>query len=94
MQAEFETGFEDEEMTGASQSALRASQPNEEVKNNKIDPVIGREEELDSIALALGRRSKNNVLLVGDPGVGKTAIAEGMAFNIVPRQCTRIFKRI
>jgi ATP-dependent Clp protease ATP-binding subunit ClpA len=85
LQAEFETGFEDEEMTGASQRALRAftTNLNEEVKSNKIDPVIGREEELDSIALALGRRSKNNVLLVGDPGVGKTAIAEGMAFNIV-----------
>ena len=37
---------------------------------------------MDAIALALGRRNKNNVLLVGDPGVGKTAIAEGLAFNI------------
>ena len=42
-----------------------------------------RIDELDSIALALGRRAKNNVLLVGDPGVGKTAIAEGLAWNIV-----------
>ena len=85
LQAEFETGFEDEEMSGAAQRALRAftTDLNEQVKNNKIDPVIGRQEELDSISLALGRRSKNNVLLVGDPGVGKTAIAEGMAFNIV-----------
>ena len=56
---------------------------NEEVKKNKIDPVIGRIDELENIALALGRRSKNNVILVGDPGVGKTAIAEGLAFNIV-----------
>ena len=56
--------------------------PNNEVKKNKIDPVIGRNEELDPIALALGRRNKNNVLLVGDPGVGKTAIAEGLAWNI------------
>ena len=85
LQAEFETGFEDEEMSGAAQRALRAftTNLNDQVKNKRIDPVIGREEELDSIALALGRRSKNNVLLVGDPGVGKTAIAEGMAFNIV-----------
>jgi len=56
---------------------------NEEVKNSKIDPVIGRVDELEHIALALGRRSKNNVIMVGDPGVGKTAIAEGLAFNIV-----------
>jgi ATP-dependent Clp protease ATP-binding subunit ClpA len=56
---------------------------NDEVKKNKIDPVIGRVEELENIALALGRRSKNNVILVGDPGVGKTAIAEGLAHNIV-----------
>ena len=85
LQAEFETVFEDEENTSAAQRALRAftTNLNEEVKQNKIDPVIGRADELDNIALALGRRSKNNVLLVGDPGVGKTAIAEGMAFNIV-----------
>ena len=56
---------------------------NEEVKKNKIDPVIGRIEELENVALSLGRRSKNNVILVGDPGVGKTAIAEGLAYNIV-----------
>lgn len=56
---------------------------NDEVKNNKIDPVIGRIDELENISLALGRRSKNNVILVGDPGVGKTAIAEGLAYNIV-----------
>jgi ATP-dependent Clp protease ATP-binding subunit ClpA len=56
---------------------------NEAVNKNKIDPVIGRVDELENIALALGRRSKNNVILVGDPGVGKTAIAEGLAYNIV-----------
>ena len=56
---------------------------NDEVSKKKIDPVIGRIDELENIALALGRRSKNNVILVGDPGVGKTAIAEGLAFNIV-----------
>jgi ATP-dependent Clp protease ATP-binding subunit ClpA len=56
---------------------------NDEVKKNKVDPVIGRIDELENIALSLGRRSKNNVILVGDPGVGKTAIAEGLAYNIV-----------
>ena len=85
LQAEFETSYEDEEASGAAQKALRAftTNLNDEVTKNKIDPVIGRQIELDNIALAIGRRSKNNVLLVGDPGVGKTAIAEGMAFNIV-----------
>ena len=77
--------FEDEELTGAMNRALNAftSNLNKLAAKDKIDPIIGRVEELDSIALALGRRSKNNVLLVGEPGVGKTAIAEGLAFNIV-----------
>jgi ATP-dependent Clp protease ATP-binding subunit ClpA len=65
--------------------ALRAftTNLNEAVKKNKVDPVIGRVEELENLALSLGRRQKSNVLLVGDPGVGKTAIAEGLAYNIV-----------
>jgi len=76
---------EAEEVSGAGQKALRqfTTNLNDEVKKNKVDPVIGREYELESLALALGRRNKNNVLMVGDPGVGKTAIAEGLAWNIV-----------
>jgi len=82
---ELEYDINEEEMSGQAQRALRAftTDLNQQVKKNKIDPVIGRNDELDSIALALGRRNKNNVLLVGDPGVGKTAIAEGLAWNIV-----------
>ena len=82
--SEFDEIIQQEEISGAAEKALRAftTNLNDEVKRKRIDPVIGRSEELDSIALSLGRRSKNNVLLVGDPGVGKTAIAEGMAFNI------------
>lgn len=74
-----------EQPDGQSGKALAAftTNLNEAVKKNKIDPVIGRVDELENIALALGRRSKNNVILVGDPGVGKTAIAEGLAYNIV-----------
>lgn len=49
----------------------------------KIDPIIGREVELDEISQVLAKRNKSNVLLVGDAGVGKTAIAEGLALNIV-----------
>jgi ATP-dependent Clp protease ATP-binding subunit ClpA len=51
-------------------------------KQNKIDPVIGRDEEIEKIQLVLARRNKSNVLMVGDPGVGKTAIAEGLARKI------------
>lgn len=76
---------EEQEQETGSTRALSAftTNLNEAVKKNKIDPVIGRVDELENIALAMGRRSKNNVILVGDPGVGKTAIAEGLAFNIV-----------
>ena len=75
----------DEETDNQSTKALKAftTNLNELVSKDKVDPVIGRIEELENIALALGRRSKNNVILVGDPGVGKTAIAEGLAYNIV-----------
>ena len=77
--------IEEEPQEGNSGKALAAftTNLNESVKKNKIDPVIGRIDELENIALALGRRSKSNVILVGDPGVGKTAIAEGLAYNIV-----------
>jgi ATP-dependent Clp protease ATP-binding subunit ClpA len=75
----------EEPRDGQSERALKAftTNLNDAVKKNKVDPVIGRVEELENVALALGRRSKSNVILVGDPGVGKTAIAEGLAYNIV-----------
>jgi ATP-dependent Clp protease ATP-binding subunit ClpA len=56
---------------------------NQQVRDGKIDPVIGRLGELEEIAQVLARRSKSNVLMIGDPGVGKTAIAEGLAHKIV-----------
>jgi ATP-dependent Clp protease ATP-binding subunit ClpA len=52
-------------------------------RSKKIDPVIGREKELEEMQLVLARRNKANVMLIGDPGVGKTAIAEGLARKIV-----------
>ena len=81
-------GGEEEEMDQGDvqgNKALKAftTNLNESVKKGKVDPVIGRVDELENVALAMGRRSKNNVILVGDPGVGKTAIAEGLAYNIV-----------
>ena len=54
--------------------------------DGKIDPVIGREVELDEITQILAKRNKSNVLLVGDPGVGKTCLAEGIALNIVNKE--------
>lgn len=55
----------------------------EEVKKGKIDPVIGRDEEIRRIIQILARKTKNNVILIGEPGVGKTAIIEGLASRIV-----------
>ena len=54
----------------------------EEAKNGKIDPVIGRQKEIDRVIQILSRRTKNNPCLIGEPGVGKTAIAEGLALKI------------
>ncbi len=55
----------------------------EDVKKGKIDPVIGRDEEIRSITRILSRKTKNNPVLIGEPGVGKTAIIEGLALRIV-----------
>jgi len=55
----------------------------ESVKANKIDPVIGRDEEIRSIIRILSRKTKNNPVLIGEPGVGKTAIVEGLAIRII-----------
>ncbi|MFL5763776.1 MAG: ATP-dependent chaperone ClpB [Bacteroidia bacterium] len=56
---------------------------NEQAKNGKLDPVIGRDEEIRRVLQILSRRTKNNPILVGEPGVGKTAIAEGLAHRII-----------
>jgi ATP-dependent Clp protease ATP-binding subunit ClpB len=56
---------------------------NELAKQNKLDPVIGRDEEIRRVLQVLSRRTKNNPVLIGEPGVGKTAIAEGLAHRIV-----------
>ena len=55
----------------------------ESAKDNKIDPVIGRDEEIRSIIRVLSRKTKNNPVLIGEPGVGKTAIVEGLAIRII-----------
>ncbi|MDT8378962.1 MAG: ATP-dependent Clp protease ATP-binding subunit ClpA [Desulfotignum sp.] len=60
--------------------------------NNRIDPLIGRENELDRVMQVLCRRRKNNPILVGDPGVGKTAIAEGLALKIHHKQVPELLE--
>ena len=61
-------------------------------KEGKIDPVIGRESEIKRVTQILCRRKKNNPILVGEPGVGKTAIAEGLALNIASKKVPNIIK--
>jgi len=65
---------------------------NEVAKSGKIDPVIGREGELDRVMQVLCRRKKNNPLLVGEPGVGKTAIIEGLALKLINEETPEILK--
>jgi len=59
-------------------------------EENKLDPVVGREQEIERVSQILSRRKKNNPLLIGEPGVGKSAIAEGLALRIVKRQVSRV----
>ncbi len=63
---------------------------------DKLDPVVGREKEIERLAQILGRRKKNNPVLIGEPGVGKSAIAEGLAIRIAKKNVSRILmnKRI
>ncbi len=59
-------------------------------EEDKMDPIVGREEEIERVAQILSRRKKNNPILIGEPGVGKTAIAEGLALRIVQKKVSRV----
>ena len=59
-------------------------------EDGKLDPIIGREKEIERVAQVLSRRKKNNPVLIGEPGVGKTAIAEGLATRIIERKVSRV----
>jgi len=69
---------------------LRRSQP--EAREGRVDPLIGREHEVERTIQVLCRRTKNNPLYVGEPGVGKTAIAEGLARKIVEGEVPDVLK--
>ena len=56
---------------------------NEEVKNGKMDPVIGRDDEIRNIIMILSRKTKNNPVLLGEPGVGKSSVVEGFAQRLI-----------
>lgn len=58
-------------------------------EEGRLDPIVGRERELERVAQVLSRRKKNNPILIGEPGVGKSAIAEGLALRIVQRKVSR-----
>jgi ATP-dependent Clp protease ATP-binding subunit ClpC len=59
-------------------------------EDDKLDPIVGREKEIERVAQVLSRRKKNNPILIGEPGVGKTAIAEGLALRIVQKKVSRV----
>lgn len=87
--------FEDKENSNTKESnplKLYCVNLNEKAKQNLIDPLIGRTYEIQRTIQILARRTKNNPLLVGNPGVGKTAIVEGLAFNIVNKNIPKMLQ--
>jgi ATP-dependent Clp protease ATP-binding subunit ClpC len=60
------------------------------VEEDRLDPIVGREKEIERLAQILSRRKKNNPILIGEPGVGKSAIAEGLAMRIIQRKVSRV----
>lgn len=83
---------EDVAKSGAEALDTYCTNLNEKAKQGKIDPLIGRKTEVDRTVQILCRRSKNNPLYVGDPGVGKTAIAEGLAKRIVDKEVPEVLQ--
>ena len=59
-------------------------------EDGKLDPIVGREKEIERVSQILSRRKKNNPILIGEPGVGKSAIAEGLAIRIVQKKVSRV----
>lgn len=90
-------GFENESAPNGSQKGGSALDKfgrdlTQAAKNGEIDPVIGREKEIQRVIQILSRRTKNNPVLIGEPGVGKTAVAEGLALEIAKGNVPEILK--
>jgi len=85
--------------TGTSKTPILDSYSRDLTKlaeEGKLDPIVGRLKEIERVSQILSRRKKNNPILIGEPGVGKSAIAEGLAIKIIQRKCSRVLfnKRI
>ena len=91
-----DVGLQERQGAGGESGGIRfedyCTDLNKEAKEGRIDSLIGREPELDDIVHILARRKKNNCIVVGEPGVGKTAIAEGIAKKIVDKQVPEAIK--
>ena len=106
--AEMSSSEDDDQTFGASQRKATDPKSKTPVLDNfgrdltkmaeagKLDPIVGREKEIERVSQILSRRKKNNPILIGEPGVGKSAIAEGLALRIVQRKVSRVLfnKRI
>ena len=105
---EFKSSFEDDEddkFSSAKKSESKSKTPvldtysrdlTKMAEEGKLDPIVGREKEIERVSQILSRRKKNNPILIGEPGVGKSSIAEGLALRIIQRKVSRILfnKRI
>ncbi len=86
---DIETDSNEKEVDFVSQYCVNL---NQKAKSSKIDPIIGRKDEIERTIHILSRRNKNNPIFVGDPGVGKTALAEGLASKIIKNEVPEILK--
>ena len=96
-----ESEFQDESKPGSSKTNIKSKSETPVLDNfgiditkaaeeDRLDPIVGRETEIERLAQILSRRKKNNPVLIGEPGVGKSAIAEGLASRIIQRKVSRV----
>lgn len=105
IKASFEDDEDDDKYSSAKKSDTKSKTPvldtysrdlTRMAEEGKLDPIVGREKEIERVSQILSRRKKNNPILIGEPGVGKSSIAEGLALRIIQRKVSRILfnKRI